>query len=1183
MVNQRDPIQESTDIQGQAADPRHSVVLAASAGSGKTKVLVDRFLRLCIEETPARCHPRAVLAITFTKKAAVEIQERLLREARAMALCSEAELDAYLEGLFHAAPTAAEKRHAAGLFELILEDTAGLNVGTIHSFCQNILGRFAAEAGLDPHFSVLEDPADLVEESLDQLAAEISLSPELSAAAALLGKNPDAQRKSLKEAHAQSMRLGRWMAARHTPPTGEALLPPLDRQAVLPELLRELRANLFPEFSADKILTDLEILPLLHDALRRFLDQGIPRLRADLADVWNDSMERSTVQIIEDVGPLPDLVTAALEAGRPAFGEVLIGIKAGFLTKTGKARSRSRLSKGGLGARYNAGVAREAQGILLLCRMADFLELYRKNEALLTLLVRLLDIMDNLKRRDRKIDFQDLEDLACRLMADEGRALGLLHRLDDGLHHILLDEFQDTNFNQWDMLKHLVLEFLAGRVEGDVRKSVFVVGDVKQSIYGFRAAEPEIFGRVAEHFVGDNRSLVLPTNFRSLRAVVDGVGDVFNSPPLNSIYADLESRSTRQLVARCAPPGEAIALAGFQPADDDDAGPNSHQLAADAAARLVKKLMDDGETVTQRTSAGWQERPLTWGDVLILCRSRSRIGIYEKAFRQHGIPITAAGRGMLAASREVQDILALLRWLVYPADEVALATVLRSPLFRLGEEAIQGVLAGRGLKRIGNDGRYRPPGDLWKTLRQLPETSPWHPTVEMLGSWRARVGREDAHSLLRRIYRDGFVLERFEAALGRQARENLMRLFDLSLAPEVAGTPTIRQLGDVIERAARRGGEEEADTPVQDQGGRVRFMTIHGSKGLQAPVVILADATGVPGNRDHLLRLGDGDSSPLLFMVRKEHQQGYELRFGNEGENLPEHPLTRAGKRADKRRETESANLLYVAMTRAEERLYLLGGAPSRRSADLSMLDQVREAAASCESRHMRLDDPVGLDRDFGGQGSNCESSAKQPLNWRRPDWWDAPRMGERYRIERPSTLDDHPQEAVREASAGGVGRAAAMERGNRVHLLLQLAAQTGTMPPGDGPEHREAAAVFNNPDHRRVFKPDLDGGRGLCEAPIITRRPPTKEGEVEVRTTGSIDRLVVGSARVDIIDFKTNRTGGDVSRLDGLCDHYRPQLAAYRAAIAQLYPGREIRTWLLFTDPQLPGAAGLLKEVLTA
>jgi len=841
-----------------------------------------------------------------------------------------------------------------------------------------------------------------------------------------------------------------------------------------------------------------------------------------------------------------------------------------FLTQKGSTLQYSRVKKEGLGEVFNTFVIEQALGMLTLLRMVNLLELYYLNAALLKLMLRLMDLTDDLKRRDRVIDFQDLEDMACRLLADEGRALSLLHRLDDSLNHILLDEFQDTNFNQWEMIEPFVSEFLAGNPD-ETAKSVFVVGDVKQSIYSFRAAEPKLFAEV-ENRLG---TLNLPTNFRSLKGVVDSVGCVFQQPPLRGFYSDAESQSAQQACFRDDGDGATVIIEPYTP--DDDESRSADQLAADAAARLVRRLVDEKTIIRQGRNPG--QRELQWGDIKVLCRTRTEIGIYEKAFRSFNIPVMPAGRGMLAASREIQDVLALLRWLVYPADDVALATVLRSPIFRFSEAKFQKILARRELHRKKDDGNFIAPFGLYATLLKLKDDPEFGTTATQLHKWREHVGRENCHDFLRRVFREGRLLEKYQAAGDDQVRHNLTRLFDLALGAEVAGTPTIRHLSDVIERAARRGTEEEAVMPEESGRGRVNFMTIHGSKGLQSPVVLLVDADRRKSSRRGVLRLpAHHGAEPLLFKAKNIHTDGIELKYSNDVQ-WSKHPLEDVGSQAEFNDDVESANLLYVAMTRAEERLYILGADKARGQNHVSMLSQLRDASRAGGCTTISHEDPAGLTRppEAAGEGEFIQVPATSGTAGSLEETiWTAPTLGTRYKVETPSTVDSGDRKT---ATGSSESRRAAMERGNRVHLLLQLAADGGSLPQGKGPEYEEAASILANPAFEWVFHPHLHEGRGLSEAAVIHREVTRSE----VRTTGSIDRLILRDGRIDIIDYKTNRTGGDQARLDELCEHYRPQLESYRKVMAAMHENHEIRIWLLFTDPDLTddtGAAGRLMEV---
>lgn len=796
-------IAAATTIQRQASDPSCSVALRASAGSGKTSVLVDRFLRLCIEGAGRPAAPRSILAVTFTRKAAVEIQERLLQRTAKMALAPPEELRALLADLFRQRPDPEPRPHelerAARLYEQVLEDVSGLNVGTIHSFCQTILNRFAVEAGLDPRFSVIEDAQELIDETMERLELEVAQDAALAGAAREVGDTPQKVRLAVSGFFAQQMRIQRWLDRAVGAPDDPT--ERRDRAAAVPRLLAELRGILFPDAPQDEHPSPAALLPALKDALEEFRGPGLRRIEQELG-------AEATGALAKDLEKLRAAALAIDAGGEDAFAAV----RQLLLTTTGKLRAFTRKRDEALKEMLNEAVGREALPLLDVLRRLAYVELYGYNRGLLRVGLRALDLYDQLKQRDRVVDFQDLEDLARRLMGDDARALSLLYRLDDSITHILLDEFQDTNFNQWEILAPFVDEFLAGG-DDERRPTVFFVGDVKQSIYEFRGAEPELFARVEQLLrERDHPVLNLPTNFRSLGAVVGGVGCLFTRPPLVENLEPEERDHVAQRWARSEAVGRHVVL---PPSEDEDpdgegAGRNADQVAAETAAGLVRGLVDGGATTWEGFGADLRERPLGWSDVLVLCRSRTEIAVYEKAFQAAGIPVAPSGRGMLAASREVQDILALLRWLVFPADDAALATVLRSPLVRLTEEQFQTVLARRGLENRDDSGRLLPPRGLWQSLRTRPDDPVTGAITEKLRTWRKHLGFVSCHDLPRRIYREGEVLERYQAAGGDQARYNLLRLFDLSQSAELASSPTLRRLIEIIDGAARRGARTRA-------------------------------------------------------------------------------------------------------------------------------------------------------------------------------------------------------------------------------------------------------------------------------------------------------------------------------------------------------------------------------------
>jgi len=1223
------PVEQSRAVQLEASSPLRSVVLGAAAGSGKTTALVNRFLRLCLEDTPARANPGTVLAVTFTRKAAVEIQERLLREARALALADPGERAPRLARLFGPrdgrAPEAREIAAAGALYEQLLADTAALQLGTIHSFCQVVLGRFAREAGLDPTFGVLEEPVDLHDEAFDRLVGEIARDERLAQAARRLGAHPDTLRRRLQPCLDDAMRLERWLAAegrRPRPRAGELGRLAADlRRALLPGLEPVDGGDDGPGAHDD---ARARLGARLAEALERFAAGLIPAAEAEFADFPGKS-HQTLGELAAGATDLAEAFAAgavsagasaagasaagASAAGASAAGASAAGISAAaaalrlaagarslLLTQQGKVRSFTKSRDPVFKPAFNALVATQALPALALVRDLGRVDLLEDNVALLRLGLRLLDIVDELKRRDRVVDFQDLEDLASGLLADPERAAELQFRLDEAIQHVLVDEFQDTNLNQWDLLRPFVEEFRAG---GDDRlRTVFLVGDVKQSIYGFRGAWPQLFADIALEMADYGCAVLqLPTNFRSRRAVVEGVGELFNAPPLAGRLEPGQEQGARQAWARTDAPGVFVAHAPFPDPDDPERGGGGGEAAAArAAAALARRLRDEGEPVFD--PALDRERPLRWGDVLVLAGTRTAFALYERAFREAGIPFTPPGRGMLAGGREVQDLLALLRWLTWPDDNEALATVLRSPIARLDQAAFQTLLAARGPAERQEDGRRRGPSrTLWQALRESSDPRAAE-IAELLAQWRRKLDFEPCHDLLRRLAREGELATRFQVALGEQARFNLERLFDLALGGDVPATPTARRLAEAIARAAARGNQEEAPLPG-DAEGRVRFLTIHGAKGLEAPVVLLVDADRGAGREGGRVVLGREDRRPpLLLRTDSQQRAGFELPDGVEP---PPDSLAVAVAAQRAAAAAERAHLLYVALTRARDRLHVIGGDRARAGGDEpdSPLRALRAAAAAVAARAGAEGRAAPVEAPASEADQLHALAAAEPAVAARlpqepppaPAPWRPPARRPRFTLVRPSAAADDLRADRDEAGVGEPPPPAAAvtdlppgadpaAHGDQVHRLLQAAGNAGALPAGAGPAHAEAAAPLADPALAWVFTPP-PGGLAAGEVPVIGLRapppPPAAAGAgPEQRITGVIDRLVVRPDGVDIVDYKTNRGAAEPARRAWLAAHYRPQLQAYREVLAQVYRDRPVRAWLLFTDPAVPAGARL-------
>lgn len=1191
-----DPIAVARDIQQAAADPRRSVLLEAAAGAGKTTVLVDRYLRLCLTGEGGDPDPRAILAITFTRKATVEIQARVQARARRLVGVDLAARTAELARSLGRAPSAAEVDRAAWLHERLFEDPAGLGIETMHAFCQRLLGRFAAEAGLDPRFVVVSEQDELAyrTEALDHLELELARDTNAAAGYAALAETPGAARQRLAGLFDRRVHLQRWIDRVCPPPAsaagalGRSLSPCLD--ALVGDLQEALLAgtplagpagpdDAAPSPLSPSPLSPSLMAPSLIAALAEFAGPGLDRVAdcdrdAGLTDAlsrqldaWRQAADAARAQLVADA----DQVTAAVALLQDAL-----------LTSAGDLRvpkGRNATKEG-----RRAALAGAAAPVLTICQQADLLDLLADNAAFLRHGLRALDLYEQAKRRDRVVDFQDLEYLALRLLSDPASLPQVHERLDARLAHLLLDEFQDTNRNQWELLAPLLAEVLAG---GEPPRTALVVGDVKQSIYGFRGAEPGVFRQAGEAIArqaGPQAVQQLPTNFRSLPAIVQAVGELCQQPPLVT-HLGAEAAGARQQVARREPAGEVVCVHPFMRQDDR----SGHERAAAATVGLIAGLLDHGGPLTG-PGAG-PARPLRHDEILVLARNKTHLPIYEAALRRAGIPFTPAGRGLLARCREVQDVLALVRWLTCPVDDVAGATVLRSPLCRLPEDLVQDLLAARG---AGRRGRRRL--SLREVLGERRHDPLLKDLVVRLETWFGHAGLMPLHDLLRRLYREGDVLVRFELAHGEQARFNLLRLCELALLTESRGG-SLRDFVAELDRADAIGGAEEGALPAESGSGRVRVMTVHGAKGLQSPVVILVDAaTPLRDATSELLLAPWPADGPWVHGVVKRHWQGPGL---GDDRHLPG-PLAAPREQARARLFAEEAHVLYVALTRACDRLVVLGGCNDRQSDDQtaqSFLGWLAAADAAAPASGVVWLEPGALPDGMAALATaEDDTAARAAAVAARHERWTPPSLAPRHVIVRPSQLDPEseappaPIDVGADAEPGAdtpialrqaAGRRdnPATRRGSRVHAWLERACQLGAFPapPRDAAGREawlEAREVFVDESLAWIFSPPPHGWRGLSEVSILHRL--AGDQATSQRHHGIVDRLLVGPDRVDIVDYKTNRiTPGEAA---ALAAHYRPQMLAYRDAVAAIYPGRALRCFLLWTAPAM--AAARLTEV---
>jgi ATP-dependent helicase/nuclease subunit A len=1068
--------------QRKAANPTQSILLKASAGSGKTKVLIDRMVRLLLNGAELK----SIVSLTFTKKAATEIQERLLKRFREYVIADEGKLRKELEKMTGENPSSQDCFRARMLYEEMLDDQAGLQIGTIHSWCQGLLTRFADVANVDPSFVVIEDSDELWDEALTKLEQELSGNKTALNELAIIGNKPKSIRDKLKKVLDNRVKIDRWsdrVADKH------GITVPLENRT---DLFEKLTEDLQDEiYGKDGVRNRSEVYAFAKNSVKQILDD-----LHSIQDIDGDKATASMKNKLSEIRMGLEKVDA-IDCSSP---EVLSQIKESILTKTGTLK----IINGTVGTKPEKNDLYKSicKNCLLAFALDEIITIVENNIIQLKYGLRTVDIYDSIKARDRVLDFHDLERKTRELfLGNFDVSQWIQYRTDCGIKHILIDEFQDTNRVQWDIIK----PFMDNIICTEDNRTLFLVGDVKQSIYRFRGACPEIFGEVADEYKKVAEELNLPTNFRTTKLLVENVGLLFQKETLSGLLPDGEFENVKQLPYRNDTPGEIVY---HEIANDGKDVSDRREAIASHTATIVKNILDD--------------QKYTPGDILILSRNRTAIKFYEEALRKINVPFVPSGRGALADTCEVNDILNLLRWLIYRDDNSALAGVLRSPIFRFSQAELQKLLTFR--QQSG--------GTLWKEL-SIHKNS-WPECFAQLNSWLDYSGKLSSHSLLRNFFQ-GDLLDRFEAALGEQARYNLLRLYDLALEHDAGKFPTTRGFIKKIEQSALRKNHDEGTLPDTDKG-RLQILTIHGAKGLEAPVVLYVDAASHIRDDEseaHLIIQNSKykDSGPLLTGVKKIHREP----VGNVETNL-----STVVKSAQYRNEKEEANLLYVAITRARDVLHVLGSKPKNKES-ISHLNWIAETEILEPWETLDLVEECSI-KDF--------TSSDMPSLWTAPNTEVA-----RVEVSNPSTTDKTDDKKIADKENENrveCGKTSAI-RGTRIHLLLELATQSGCSPSGDDSESLEASKVFNNPKFKWIFNAE----NGFNEIPFMHN----KDNKL---VYGIIDRMIVENEIVHIIDYKSNQV--DKNNIDSKTDYYLPQMEAYKSAVQKIYPERNIKTYLLFT-----------------
>jgi ATP-dependent helicase/nuclease subunit A len=1112
--------------QHDASNPARSVWVTANAGAGKTYVLTARVLRLLLSGVP----PEQILCLTYTKAAAAEMRGRVGERLARWALLNEAELARELTALSGAPPGAGMLLRARALFAHALDTPGGLRIQTIHAFCEAVLHRFPQEAGVPFDFAVLEEHErdGMLREAREAvLATGVRGGAHAGAVETLFDLLSDFQIET-------------------------AIVEALGRQPVLRHVLRT------PELAARN--------------LRHALRVGSGDLRAavvtEVAEGYIPTPEdhRAVFALVPPDPDGDDFVDrlARIDPARPEM-ELLF---AAYLTQGGTARKTLLKKQTALLLPDTMQrLTDEALRLEKLCAELNRANLVLRSEAMLEIVGAIAARYEAQKRAQSLLDFDDLVEKLGALLRDEARGAWVRYKLDSGISHILVDEGQDTNPEQWAVIEALIAEFFYGESAADRPRTLFVVGDQKQSIFSFQGADPEVFVDLGRQVYYTARSVELEVrpvrlrhSFRTLPHVLDAVDRVFARPDLRAGVLE-EDEPVQHATARTDAGGLVTLwppLREMEAELDPDNWPTTPPLqqtqsaarrVAERIAREIKGWVDAGRPL------GSRGRPVTPDDVLILVQVRSVL-FHEiiRALVQRGLPTPGADRLPVTTHLGALDLMALGDVLSNPADDLQLAALLRSPLFDLSEDELREVAQPRGETTW-----------LWHALKESSSPSA-RAAYGTLHRWRGRLDFERPYDFYSTVlYRD-HGLRKMRARFGAEIDDVAAEFLDLALAHEQRPQPSL--LGFLGELRAR---EVTIRRELGEAGSGVRVMTVHGAKGLESPIVILADAATTEAGRDR--RSIFMQPTPPLFF----HASSKEMHTA---ETLEHRAAAETAQKAEYWRK------LYVAMTRAEDELYITGTLTRQGKLDGTWYEAVEQA--------LRTDSEAVVDADGaetaliypqerGGAAAAAGGAAPAPgiAPLVLPE---LPKHRLR-RIVRPSTAvaergDADPREVLATA-AERLGDLrdpeAARREGIALHALLQhlgrvdpahrdavsLKALAVLLP--EAPErHAEIAArarsILNRPELQHLFGP---GSR--AEVPLLARG--SRNG-APVTIAGRIDRLVLEPGRVLVVDYKSDArvpaTPGEAPPA------YLSQLGLYALIAGQLFPGRRVDAAILWTSLEM-------------
>ncbi|MBE6451192.1 MAG: double-strand break repair helicase AddA [Alphaproteobacteria bacterium] len=1091
----------ATKQQNMAANPNVSVWVEASAGTGKTKVLSDRVLRLLLEGV----NPAKILCLTYTKAAAVEMNNRIAQKLGKWAVIPEEKLCEDIFGITSSKPDAKLLEEAKVLFAKVLDTFGGIKIQTMHSFCEEILKRFPLEAQIAPYFNVMDDM--LAKEALDNISHKLIYKAQDEPTSAI-GQDISWLTSNIKE-------LKFTQILEKITQNRNKLSQVLQNYQNFAEFLTALKNKLSIKNTLSK-----------EDALKHFADNLDKTLIKNIADALTQSSKTdqdraySLYRILENFDY-----------------EVYKNV---FITKSeirGRLACKDAIN---IYPQIVEDMKNMAQDILDFDDLLLKIDLYQSTKAIMNIAQELNFAYDKFKQDNARLDFEDLVVITKKLLEKDNVAKWVLYKLDGGIDHILIDEAQDTSPDQWAIIKAVTDEFFAGFGQKDIVRTIFAVGDRKQSIYSFQGADSQEFDKMYKHFAHKDenfKKIKLDVSFRSTKAVLENVNHLFSLENAKSGVV-IDNEAVAHLPYRIGEAGKVQLwpLVVEQSAADDVWYPpierkTKQSASAKLAAMIAQKIknMVENKDILQS-----KNRPVCYQDFMILVQRRnSFIEEFVRECKSIGVNVTGVDKLKILEQIAVQDLLSLTNFLLLPSDDLSLAEVLKSPLYKLDDDDLFELCHNRQSQSLFNRLRtnkkyatvYQELSDL---IKKADYVRPFELFNYVLTTLKGR--------------------EKFLSRLGSEAEDAIDEFINLSLNFEKDHTPDLQTFMQWI----KKGQIQIKRELEQAQNDAVRIMTAHGSKGLQAPIVIIPDTIRLPN-----IKKGED----ILF---DEMLAYYPLSAGKYDTVCNDIHQSNCKDAYD-----EYRRLLYVALTRAEDRLYIAGYKNDDKVDENSWYGLCEQALKNIGIKNDDKSLVYSCKQEIDIEATSTANRKTESINTQNWIYEKAKKESPLAKPYSPSKPDDDDQIYV---SSPLKDNSHYYARGVLIHSLLQY------LPVDCSLEDKiKAIDVYLEKNSDKLNKSSLLQIRK--EIITLLTKPEFEEifskfsraevpiaGEIDDKIiSAQIDRLVITDNKVIIVDFKTNRPAAD--NISSVPQVYLKQLDIYKQLMEKIYPQKIVETYILWTN----------------